>query len=50
MSNQKIDGRIVIDIGEQRKRQFKGKLYLTGETMTDWIKKVIDKFIKGSEV
>ena len=44
------DGRIVVDIGEERKRQFKSELSLTGQTMTNWLKKVIDKFIKESEV
>lgn len=45
-----IDGRIVIDIGEDRKRQFKSKLSLIGTSMTDWFKEIIDKFIKESEV
>ena len=40
------DGRIVVDIGEKRKREFKSKLYYTGITMTDWLKYIIDKFIK----
>lgn len=40
------DGRIVVDIEESRKRQFKAKLSLTGITMTDWFKQMIDKFIK----
>lgn len=44
------DGRIVVDIGEQRKRNFKSLLALKGEIMTDWFKKIIDKFIKESEV
>lgn len=44
------DGRIVVDIGEERKRKFKALLSLKGETMTDWQKKIIDKFIKESEV
>ena len=44
------DGRIVVDIGEKRKRQFKSELYLTGQTITDWLKRAIDKFIKESEV
>ena len=39
------DGRIVVDIGEDRKRNFKALLSLKGETMTDWLKKTIDKFI-----
>lgn len=40
------DGRIVADIGENRKRKFKSKLYMTGLTMTDWLKSIVDKFIK----
>ena len=44
------DGRIVADIGEDRKRNFKAKLSLIGISMTDWFKEKIDKFIKESEV
>lgn len=46
----KKDGRIVADIGEERKRNFKAKLSLVGISMTDWFKETIDKFIKESEV
>lgn len=44
------DGRIVADIGHERKKLFKSKLSLADVSMTDWLKKVIDKFIKESEV
>jgi hypothetical protein len=44
------DGRIVLDIGEDRKRRFKSKLSLVGISMTDWLKSIIDKFIEENEV
>lgn len=40
------DGRIVVDIGEKRKRNFKSLLSLSGISMTDWLKEVIDQYIK----
>ena len=43
------DGRIVVDIGENRKRQWKAKLSLLGVIMTDWLKEKIDKFLEESE-
>lgn len=43
------DGRIVLDIGEQRKRNFKSLLSLKGMSMTDWFKDKIDKFIVKEE-
>ena len=44
------DGRIVVDLGEQRKRKFKAVLGLNGEKMNEWLKKVIDVYTKESEV
>lgn len=43
------DGRIVVDIGEDRKRNFKALLSLGGISMTDWLKNAIDRYIKKSE-
>lgn len=46
MPSGKKDGRIVADIGENLKRQFKSALSLNGQTMTDWLKERIGKFVK----
>lgn len=39
------DGRIVADVGETRKRRLKAFLGLKGISMTDWLKKIIDKYL-----
>ena len=49
MPSGKKDGRIVADIGENLKRQFKSALSLNGQTMTDWLKERIGKFVKTKE-
>lgn len=48
MPSGKKDGRIVADIGENLKRQFKSVLYLKGQTMTDWLKERIGRFVKNN--
>ena len=44
------DGRLVIDVGEERRNKFKSKLYLKGQTMKEFFVKSIDNFLKESEV
>lgn len=43
------DGRIVADIGEELKREWKAILAKKGIIMTDWLKEVIGKFVKEGE-
>lgn len=44
-------GRLVIDVGEDRRNRLKSLLYAKGKLMKDWFIEQIDKFIKDeSEV
>ena len=43
-------GRLVIDVGEERRNRLKSLLYAKGKLMKDWLIEQIDKFIKESEV
>lgn len=40
------NGRIVVDIGEQRKRTLKSELGLRGLTLREFLCAIIDKFLK----
>lgn len=45
----KKDGRIVADIGEELKREWKAKLAKNGIIMTDWLKEIIGKYVKEGD-
>lgn len=45
----KDNGRLLVDIGAERKNTFKSKLYAKGLTIKEFFVKKIDKFIKESE-
>ena len=49
MPSGKKDGRIVADIGENLKRKFKAILLLKDVTMTQWLQKVIGKFVSEND-
>lgn len=44
------DGRIVVDIGDSRKTLLKTRLEYKKKTLTDWIKAIVDRFIKNTDV
>ena len=43
----KKDGRIVVDVGENRKREFKAKLSLYGLSIKKWLQDSIDKYLES---
>ena len=49
MPSGKKDGRIVADIGEQRKMRLKIRLERKKETLTNWLKSVADRFINNAD-
>ncbi len=42
-------GRLVIDVGEDRRNRLKSLLYAKGKSVKDWFVEQIDKFLKESE-
>lgn len=43
----KLDGRIVAEIGEERRLKFKIALMKNNIKFTDWLKKRIDEFLES---
>lgn len=45
----KKDGRIVVDVGEERKRNFKSKLSLQGLSIKKFFIEMVDKFLESGD-
>lgn len=50
MKQPKDGGRLLADVGEERKQSLYEKLVKTKQSYKDWLISVIDKFLKESEV
>lgn len=49
MKQPKEGGRLLADVGEERKQNLYRRLFDLNKTFKDWLKETIDKFLKENE-